>query len=175
MLVFVIIMAFTGCAAQEAASPAPASPTSPSPATPASVEPSSDPTTTATCETVLTPAAMADIDAAGYLPIAAVPAGPDSIMASMIDQGGFSCYWASAGGDVVAWLGQVGMDSAAWSAQQSELLAAGFTESDDPFPGTLQGARSGDDYPTLVNDGGVTYYVSTPSFLSSVAALQNGI
>ncbi|PXA70353.1 hypothetical protein [Cryobacterium arcticum] len=118
---------------------------------------------------------MADIDAAGYLPINTVPAGPDSIMASMIDEGGFSCYWASVGGDVVAWLGQVGMDTAAWDAQQSELIAAGFTESDDPIPGTLQGVRSGDDYPTLVNDGGVTYYVSTPSFLTSVAALQNGI
>ena len=175
-----IVLILAGCAAH--AEPVGAGPSSSAAAggeaatpaasaAPSSTAPSGEDAVATTCENVLTPAAGADIDAAGYVLHTELPAGPDVIMASMIDQGGLSCYWAS-GGDIVAWLGLVAMDDTAWSAQRAELVSDGYTASDDPITGTLQGAQSGDNYPTLVNSDGVTYYVSQPSLLSSVVALQ---
>lgn len=177
-MVVAAVVVLGGCSAvtvPEAAAPSEA----PEPSA-AATTPATDPASPApdaipadfTCESVLTPTALADIDSAGYLLRTEVPSGPDSIMSSMLDQGGVNCYWVSAGDDVVAWLGQAPMDEARWHAQRAELVAAGYTESDDPMTGTLRGPRSGDDYPTVVNSGGVTYYVGQPGFLSSVLSLQ---
>lgn len=121
---------------------------------------------------MLTEPALADIVAAGWTLRTELPGGHSGLMASMVDQGGLSCYWTSAGGDVPLWYGQVAMDESTWSAQRAELTAAAYTESDDPVSGALLGERSGDDNPALVNREGVTVYVNQPSYFASVAALQ---
>lgn len=175
------VLMLSGCAAgvQPEAAPS-ATPDKTLTSTP-TVEPTSEPTTdippTAspaidpTCETVLTEPAYAEM--AGYYTLKTeLQSGPDPIMASLLDQGGLSCYWVSPGGDVVAWFAQAATEPGEWSEQRSGLLAEGYTESDEPVPGTLQGPRSGDAYPTVVNAADVTYYVSESSFLASVAALQ---
>ncbi|TFB97441.1 hypothetical protein E3O42_15950 [Cryobacterium adonitolivorans] len=137
------------------------------------VEPSAaGPIVDPTCETMLTAPALADIASAGWILHTDLPGGPSALMASMAEQGGLSCYWTSAGGDVPLWYGQIAMDESAWSAQRAQLTAAAYTESDDPISGTMLGARWGDDNPALVNREGVTYYVSQPSYLASVALLQ---
>lgn len=121
---------------------------------------------------MLTESALADLKAAGWTLSTEVLGGHSGLMASMVDQGGLSCYWATVGGDVPLWYGQVAMDESTWSAQRAELTAAGYTESDDPISGALLGERWGDAYPALVNSEGVTFYVSQPSDFASVAALQ---
>lgn len=178
----------SGCAAgaqpgATGAAPTPA--TSATPATPASSTPTAQPTVTPTvepptvdsavdqtCETMLTESALADIAAAGWTLSTELPSGHSGLMASMVDRGGLSCYWATVGGDVPLWYGQVAMDESTWSVQRAELAAAGYTESDDPISGALLGERWGDAYPALVNREGVTVYVSQPNDFASVAALQ---
>ena len=174
------VLMLSGCAAgvqPEATAPS-ATPDKTPTSTP-TVQPTAEPTADTaspaidpTCETVLTEPAYADLAGYAYTLRTELPSGPDPIMASLLDQGGLSCYWVSPGGDVVAWFGQAATDPGEWSELRLGLLAEGYTESDDPVPGTLQGPRSGDDYPTVVNAAGVTYYVSESSFLASVAALQ---
>jgi hypothetical protein len=170
----------TGCAAGAqpgAAAPTPATSASSTPTaqptvTPTVEPPAVDPAVDQTCETMLTESALADLVAAGWTLSTEVSGGHSGLMASMVDQGGLSCYWATVGGDVPLWYGQVAMDESTWSAQRAELTAAGYTESNDPISGALLGERWGDAYPALVNSAGVTFYVSQPGDFASVAALQ---
>jgi hypothetical protein len=155
-------LAETGSTTTASASPYTTTPT-PTPTSPA---------VTATCSDVLTAKARSDFESAGYVVRETLPGGPDSIMASMIESGGISCYWLSPGDDVVAWFGQVAMDEDGWATLRTQLMAKGFTESNKPIPGTIQGGRSGDAYPALVHSGGVTYYVGYAGLLSSVLSLQ---
>ena len=90
----------------------------------------------------------------------------------ILEQGGLSCYWVSSGDDVVAWLRQAAMDAERWTTLRSDLVTGGYTETDEPLPGTIQGARSGDAFPALINSNGVTYYVGYSDLLSSVLSLQ---
>lgn len=176
------VLLLSGCAAGSqpgASGPSPSSHTSasPTPTAQPAVPPTADPATAdpalkQTCDTVLTSSALADIVATGWMLQTELPGGHSGLMASMVEQGGLSCYWATAGGDVPLWYGQVPMDETAWNTQRTALMATGFTETDDPIPGTLQGERWGDDTPALVNSDGVTYYVNQPGSLTSVAALQ---
>ncbi|QYF74100.1 hypothetical protein [Cryobacterium sp. PAMC25264] len=121
---------------------------------------------------MLSAPALADITAAGWTLETDLPGGHSGLMASMVDQGGLSCYWTSDGGDVPLWYGQMAMDEGTWSATRAELTAAGYTESDEPVTATLLGERWGDDNPALANVDGVTFYVSQPSYLTSMVALQ---
>ncbi|ANP71870.1 hypothetical protein PA27867_0903 [Cryobacterium arcticum] len=121
---------------------------------------------------MLSAPALGDIAAAGWTLQTDLPGGHSGLMASMVDLGGLSCYWTSDGGDVPLWYGQVAMDESTWSAKRAELTAAGYTESDEPVTATLLGERSGDDNPAVVNRDGVTFYVSQPSYLDSLAGLQ---
>jgi len=151
-----------------AAPPATATPT----VTPTSAPPTENLAVDQTCENMLSAPALADIAAAGWTLQTDLPGGHSGLMASMVDLGGLSCYWTSDGGDVPLWYGQVAMDESTWSAKRAELTAGGYTESDEPVTATLLGERSGDDNPALVNRDGVTFYVSQPSYLASMAGLQ---
>ncbi|TFD41978.1 hypothetical protein E3T33_13095 [Cryobacterium sp. TMT1-2-1] len=164
-----LVLCLTGCATAQtdAGGPAtsipPATPTS-SPATPAA---------SATCDTVLADAEYASLATDG-MDLAADTSALGSAMQAMIDAGGLACVWEKSEGDVRVWFAQVDLDAPGWDAKRAELLAAGYTEGDAPFTGTLTAPKDYDpNYtPALYHRDGVLYFVSYPEFLGSVLALQ---
>lgn len=138
----------------------------PTPVPTSTLEPVAD----ATCLSVLTDRARADVEA-GYELFPLPPS--DAVMESMTASGGFSCFWATGPStEASTWYAQVAMDAATWDAKKAEFLGAGYTESADPIPGILNGPRSGDDFPALAYRDGLMYYVSYPHVFTSLAALQ---
>ena len=124
------------------------------------------------CDTILTDDATADFEAARYRVVSSLPGGPDEIMAPLVEDGGISCYWATPGDDIVAWVGQAAMETAEWEALRTDLEANGYAQTDDPIVGTLQGERWGDAEPTLLNSNGLTHYVGYSALLANVSSLQ---
>lgn len=85
----------------------------------------------------------------------------DDVMQSIVDDGGLGCYWVRPGSDIQIWFARVDRTPDQWEALRAELLAAGYTQTDDPFPGTIRAADINGDYtPSLYYSDGVLYYVS---------------
>ena len=85
----------------------------------------------------------------------------DDVMQSIVDDGGLGCYWVRPGSDIQIWFARVDQSPDQWEALRAELLAAGYTQTDDPFPGTIRAADLHGDYtPSLYFSDGVLYYVS---------------
>jgi hypothetical protein len=97
----------------------------------------------------------------------------DDVMVRMMAEGALGCQWAGQG-DVMVWFAQQEMGETDWEMRSAELLAGGYTESNDPFPGTLLGPADADPnfIPSVYYADGVLYYVSYSRFLNSVLALQ---
>lgn len=172
----ILVLTLTACSAAPTttAAPSPTRAPSDSPSPPAAtVEPTGTPAADVTCENVLTADEYARLASDGLTasPETAFPLGP--AMVDLIDDGALDCHWAADRSDIAVWFAQLTESEEAWAARKAELVAAGWTESDDPLPGTLT-ARSDYDanyVPSMVHAGGVTYFVSYAPFLGSVAAL----
>jgi hypothetical protein len=149
-------------------SSAPANPSAP----PVTEAPTAEPVPTATCDTVLTPEEYAAL-AEDSLVLRDEPQPFDDVMAGMLAEGALGCQWAGQG-DVMVWFAQQQMGDAAWQTRRAELLAGGYTESNDPFPGALLApADSGESYvPSVHYADGLLYFVSYARFLNSIQALQ---
>jgi hypothetical protein len=163
-----------GCtAAPQAASPTPTPAASESPTPPAgSAEPTTAPVDETTCDDVLTDDEYAQLASSGLtFREDAFPLGP--AMSDLIDDGALHCVWAAEQSDVALWVARLPESDEAWTARQAELLAAGWTEGDDPFPDTLTAPADYDaNYvPSIVHVDGVTYFVSTAEVLTSIADL----
>jgi hypothetical protein len=187
MVALAIVLAASGCAAGDAPSadsslsstPAPtatdaqASPTPPPTATTPRAEPTptADPEPTATCDTVLTPEEYAAL-AEDSLVLRDDPQPFDDVMTRMLAEGALGCQWAGQG-DVMVWFAQQQMDETEWVTRSAELLAGGYTDSSDPFPGTLLAPDDVDAsyIPSVYYADGVLYYVSYSRFLNSVLEL----
>jgi hypothetical protein len=134
--------------------------------------PTVEPAPSATCDTVLTPGEYAAL-AEDSLVLRAETHAFDDVMGRMLTEGALGCQWAGQG-DVMVWFAQQEMDDTAWQTRRAELLAGGYTESNDPFPGVLLApAESGESYvPSVHYADGLLYFVSYSRFLNSVLALQ---
>ena len=163
-------------AAPSQASSAPTTGTTPEPtATTPTPEPVAEtsPNPAATCDTVLTEAEYAKLAEDGHTldqdPWILGPA-----MEELAADGALTCEWHRPGGDISVWYAQLAEDDAAWAGRRAGLEAAGWIVSDDPFAGTLLAPADYDaNYqPSMLNVDGVTYFVTHPRFLGSVAALQ---
>lgn len=170
-----LVLSLTACTAAPTttASPSPTAAPSDSPAPPtatATIVPVDD----ATCENVLTAEEYARLASDGLTasPETTFPLGP--AMVDLIDDGALDCQWAADQSDVAVWFAQLAESEEAWAAREAELLAAGWTEADQPLPGTLTAPSDYDaNYvPSMVHADGVTYFVSYDRFLASIAALS---
>lgn len=170
-----LVLSLTACTAAPTttASPSPTAAPSDSPAPPtatATIVPVDD----ATCENVLTAEEYARLASDGLTasPETTFPLGP--AMVDLIDDGALHCQWAADQSDVAVWFAQLAESEEAWAAREAELLAAGWTEADQPLPGTLTAPSDYDaNYvPSMVHADGVTYFVSYDRFLASIAALS---
>ena len=172
-----LVLSLTACTAAPTttASPSPTAAPSDSPAPPAgTVEPTVVPVDDATCEDVLTQDEYARLASDGLTasPETTFPLGP--AMVDLIDDGALDCHWAADQSDVAVWFARLAESEEAWAARKAELLAAGWTEADQPLPGTLTAPTDYDaNYvPSMVHADGVTYFVSYVAFLGSIAALS---
>lgn len=95
-------------------------------------------------------------------------------MESMADEGGLSCLWVKPQSDIMLYLSQLDVSESDWPARKAELIDAGFTESDDPLPGTLLAPEDydGNMRPVVAYNDGTMYFVSTARSLTEVAGLQ---
>jgi len=182
-----VVLTVSGCAASDApgdvtptgAAPAPAAPAAPSTTTAPALPPATathpaepGPEPTATCGTVLTPEEYSSL-ARDSLVLKDDPQPFDDVMTRMLAEGALGCQWAGQG-DVMVWFAQQDMDNAEWTTRRAELAAVGYSESNDPFPGTLLGPDDADAnfIPSVHYADGVLYYVSYSPFLNSVLALK---
>ena len=126
------------------------------------------------CEDVLTQDEYARLASDGLTasPETTFPLGP--AMVDLIADGALDCHWAADQSDVAVWFARLAESEEAWAARKAELLAAGWTEADQPLPGTLTAPTDYDaNYvPSMVHADGVTYFVSYDRFLASIAALS---
>jgi hypothetical protein len=175
----ILILSLAACTAapttSTSPSPAPAPAPSDSPAPPtATAEPTIAPVDDATCENVLTPEEYERLAADGLAASAETtfPLGP--AMVDLMDDGALDCHWAADQSDVAVWFARLHESEEAWATRKAGLLAAGWTEGDEPVPGTLTAPPDYDaNYiPSMVHVDGVTYFVSYDRFLASVAALS---
>ncbi|MGR0318754.1 hypothetical protein [Agromyces sp. ZXT2-3] len=166
VLAALFVLGLVGCTGGDpapSASPESAS-ASTAPADSPSDEPTADSTTIpATCETVLTPAAYAKLEADGLEARAATLFDPVAL--AIADEGGLVCSWGEPNTDNVVDVAQiaVGDDEQEWLSQ---LEAAGYTPSDDPVPGGYRGQpdEANGISPVVVIDAGTLVYVSTPIY-----------
>jgi hypothetical protein len=185
LVTLAIVLGASGCAAGDAPnaeSSSSGTPTSiatteqssiPSPtATPVTTTPIAEPAPTTTCDTVLTPEEYTAL-AEDSLVLRDDPQPFDDVMIRMMADGALGCQWAGQG-DVMVWFAQQSMDETEWAMRSAELFATGYTESNDPFPGTLLGPSDADPnfIPSVHYADGVMYYASYSRFLNSVLALQ---
>ncbi|MEI5583495.1 MULTISPECIES: hypothetical protein [unclassified Agromyces] len=136
-------------------------------------DPTSAPADEVTCEDVLTDDEYERLASSGLaLQEDAFPLGPAA--SDLIADGALDCTWAAPRSDVALWVARLPESDAAWAERRTELLAAGWTEADAPFPGTLTAPADYDaNYvPSMVHADGVTYFVSTAEVLTSVADLS---
>jgi hypothetical protein len=172
-----LILSLTACTADPTTSPspsaAPAPSDSPAPSA-ATAEPTVAPVGDATCENVLIAEEYERLAADGLTasPETRFPLGP--AMVDLMGDGALDCNWAADQSDVAVWFARLTESEEAWAARRAELLAAGWTEADEPLPGTLTAPSDYDaNYiPSMVHADGVTYFVSYDRFLASVAALS---
>lgn len=162
----------TGCTATAAPEPEPtstvASDTTPAP-TP-TIEPSAEPTpAAATCDTVLTPDAMATLASDGLVEHEAgqthYPFADELIAA-----GALACKWGKPSSDIVLLVVQLDdVDPAAWS---EPLAAAGYVQTDDPVEGTYTGpVDGGTGAPSIVIvDGDRLTFLTSTFFIDDLAA-----
>ena len=170
-----LALTITSCSAAQGKSEPKSTTTAPSDtATPdaAPEEPAAPPEVTATCDAVLTDTEYASLEAGGLS--LTEPFMLDSTFESMIAEGGLGCMWGPPEGDVRVWFAQLNIDAAGWDAKLADLTAAGYTETGDPLPGTIQAPTDNDnDYiPAIFYKDGVMYYASFAPILGSVLALQ---
>jgi hypothetical protein len=158
----------SGSTPRSAPTTAAASPTTP----PLAETPAADPTPAATCDTVLTPEEYTSL-AEDSLVLRDDPQPFDDVMIQMLAEGALGCQWAGQG-DVMVWFAQQEIDDAGWQARRDQLIDDGYTESNDPFPGTLLAPADTDaNYiPSVHYADGMLYFVSYSRFLNSVLALQ---
>lgn len=171
-----LMLGVSGCAAQSGAGATlgtPSAPASEAAEPTPTPTPSATPAASATCDTVLTDAEYASLATDG-LALAADTSALGSAMQAMIDDGGLPCVWAKPEGDVRVWFAQVALDAPGWETKHAELIAAGYTEGDAPFAGTLTAPQNYDPnyHPALYHRDGVLYFASYANFLGSVLALQ---
>ncbi|GAA1059082.1 hypothetical protein [Agromyces bracchium] len=158
-----------GCTTTPRTDPSPSPATSPATLSP---EPTTAPEAEPTCEDVLVQAEYDRLASSGLTARQdAFPLG--QAMIDLVDDGALHCIWAADQSDVALWVARLPESDEAWAARQSELLAAGWTEADEPFTGTLTAPPDYDaNYqPAMVHVDGVTYFVSTDDVLTSVADL----
>ncbi|MCI2956642.1 hypothetical protein MN032_02955 [Agromyces atrinae] len=174
-------LALAGCTPADEPAPSPTATRTPSPtatATPtetAEPSPTETPVPTAeatTCENVLDDETNASLAADG------VTLGDEVVsywpaLDRIMTEGGFACQWNSPNGDVSVWYGQLDLDSAGWGTERDALLAEGYTQTDDPFPGTLQAPDTDPNYmPSIAYVDGTMYFATYAAFFSSVRSLQ---
>lgn len=123
------------------------------------------------CDDVLTPEENASLAEDGLVE-QDPPLPLDDVMARMLDEGALGCQWQGQG-DVIVWFAQQQLDEAGWQERRAELVASGYTESNDPFAGTLVAPSNAEEnyIPSVLYSGGMLYYVSYARFLTSVLAL----
>ena len=94
-------------------------------------------------------------------------------MAGLLEAGALGCTWTKPQSDIALWVARLPETEAAWDTRRVELLAAGWTEGEDPLSGTLTAPADYDaNYiPAMVHADGVTYFVSSGRFLTSIAEL----
>ncbi|MBM7502699.1 hypothetical protein ACFPER_04405 [Agromyces aurantiacus] len=174
----IIAALLAGCAMTPTTSPTPtptsaaSAPTASPPEPTTSAEPTAAPADV-TCDDVLTDAEYASLEADGLVPRTenVVTLGP--VMADLADEGALVCNWAKPQSDIAMWVVRLPESDAAWQARRDELLAAGWTEGDEPLPSTLTAPADYDSnyIPAIGHADGVTYFVSGARFLTSIAAL----
>lgn len=163
-------VALTGCGT---GAPAPSTTTTTAPS--ATPTPTASPTATAaavTCDTILTEAGRQGIADDG-LTAREYTAGRTDLQ-FMIDAGGVACRWVKPSTDIGATVAQAPFTEAEWDAKQSGLEAGGFEPTDDPAAGFLLEPTdpAGDLRSGFLWRDGQLFFVSSPSLLDSIPALQ---
>ena len=178
VFVVMIVAALTGCAAGGGSAAPTSTPTeSSSPTTPPT--PSPAPTTPtaqiAECDALLTPEKDAELASEGHTlidPTIFLQWSPP--MQELVDAGATACMWSKQVGHLYVLVAQLPVtedESATWISQ---LEALGWTQTDDPVPGTWVAplVENMDSPPAAVYAGGVLYLANYPAILGSVAPLQ---
>ncbi|MRG59092.1 hypothetical protein GE115_04300 [Agromyces sp. CFH 90414] len=173
-----VLVALAACTASPGTSSSSASP-KPSSATEASASqsPTADPSATPapvaepTCDTVLTEAEYADLAAEGltYRPEPTFALGP--VMEELVAVGALSCHWAKPNSDIGFWVVRLPEADSDWESRKQTLLVAGWTETDDPVPGTIVAPADYDaNYiPAMIHANEATIFVSGAQFVTSLA------
>ena len=165
-----VALALSGCSPAVTPDPSPTTASATPTATPsASAEPTAAPVT---CETILTELGRQDFADGGFTEREYETRRTD--LQFMIDAGGVACRWAKPSTDIIAIVGQAPFSEADWNTLRSSLEADGFTATDDRATGFLVEPPDPAGYVSggfLWRDGQL-YYVSNPSLLNSIPALQ---
>ncbi|WP_157414043.1 hypothetical protein [Agromyces allii] len=153
----------------------PSDPPSSSSAPPATSEPSADASpdpeasgTATTCDTVLTPAAAADLAADGLEPVE-VAQTSYPFADELAEAGALVCKWGKPSSDVSMLVVQLsGVETDDWT---DELTAAGYVETGDPVEGAWTGPiDGGTGLPSVVLvEGDRLTFVSAPDFVDDLA------
>ncbi len=169
-----LVVVLAGCASgPDVATPTPAPSATPSDAqtsspVPPAVEQDSD-----ACETVLDPNEY-DVLAESGLVISdeAAPLGPVEL--DLVADGALACTWVAPGSDVALWVARLEETEAAWQARLAELIDAGWTQTDEPVPGTYVAPAGYTEVadPVVVRSGDVTWFVSTAESVTSLAEID---
>jgi len=163
-------VALTGCGT---GAPAPSTTTTTAPSATATPTVSPSATTAAvTCDTILTAPGAQQLADDGLTAREYTTGRTD--LQFMIDAGGVACRWAKPSTDVVATVAQAPFAEAEWAARQSALEAEGFEPTNDPAAGFLLEPTdpAGDLRGGFLWRDGQVYFVSSPSLLNSLPALQ---
>lgn len=163
-------VALTGCGT---GAPAPSTTTTTAPS--ATATPTASPTATAaavTCDTILTEPGRQGLADDG-LTEREYTAGRTDLQ-FMIDAGGVACRWVKPSTDIGATVAQAPFTEAEWDAKQSALETEGYEPTDDPAPGFLLEPTdpAGDLRGGFLWRDGQVYFVSSPSLLNAIPALQ---
>jgi hypothetical protein len=86
----------------------------------------------------------------------------------------FTCHWLRPSSDVQAWYAELRVDKANWADRRAALEASGWTQSDDPLPGTMLAPADYDSdfHSSILWTDGTLRFASYARLLGSVAALR---